>query len=98
MAPAAETSWNQRRSRYQIFLPDVIKAACEYEDILLDIIWKMNEIQKTVLKIKVLGRTKWERAAHCGFTVSKTRGGLFSVFAWFWFSQSGQMLDLSVFV
>lgn len=84
--------------RYQVFLPDLIKAACEYEDILLGVIWKMNEIQKTVLKIKVLEGMKWERAAHCGFTVSKTRESLFSVFAWFWFSQSDQLLDLFVFV
>lgn len=55
---------------YQVFLPYVIKAACEYEDILLGVIWKMSGIQKTVLKIKVLGRVKWKRAAHCGFTVS----------------------------
>lgn len=42
----------------------------KYEDTLLCTIWKMKEVQKNVMKTKVLGKMKGEGAAKCGFIIS----------------------------
>lgn len=79
MAPAIEMSYNQSRSlkdKRLRFLSYVIKAASaisllsKCEDILLCVIWKIKEVQKTVTKTRVLGKMKGERAAKCGFIIS----------------------------
>lgn len=67
----------------------------KYEEIVL-CVWKMKEVQKTVMKTKVLGKMKGKGQLNVALLFQISEGNLVSVFAWVCFSQSGQLLDLFV--